>query len=329
MDQFRTTFAIPSAPFQVNLQTPVLSMGSCFANAMGQRLQQNKFTTSINPFGVIFNPLSIFKLLDASLADEDSPGLSEDDSMTEHQGVWYHYDVHSDFWANERGVLNDKIQATLNNARHFLKIAKILILTFGTAYGYFLKKSNSIVANCHKVPQKFFEKRLLNIDEIAAGFSDLYKKLKEVNPDLQVILTVSPVRHIKDTIPLNQVSKSVLRVACHQITQEFPNIIYFPAYELLLDDLRDYRFFEADMIHPAAIAEDYIWDKFVQCFMNADTQDFLKQWRKTRQALNHRSFHPKSEAHQKFLKKLLGQLKNYRGKIDVLEEIKEVESQLN
>lgn len=325
MTQFRTTFTIPPAPFQIRLQTSILSIGSCFAHAMGQRLQQNKFTALVNPFGVIFNPLSVFKLLEASLNNTIPGG---DDSLTEHQGIWYHYDVHSDFWADEKETLGKKIQTSLSSTLHFLKTTKVLILTFGTAYGYFLKKNNTIVANCHKVPQKFFEKRLLNIDEIVAGCSGLYKKLKELNPDLRIIVTVSPVRHIKDTVPLNQVSKSILRVACHQITQELPDVTYFPAYELLLDDLRDYRFFEADMIHPTPVAENYVWDKFVQCFMDADTQDFMKQWRKIIQGLSHRSFHPESEAHQKFLKKLLEQLKHYVGKIDVQEEIKQVGSQL-
>ena len=254
MAQFRTTFDLPSSPFSIRLNTPVLSLGSYFANTMGLRLQQNKFQALINPFGVIFNPLSIYKLLQNSISPTEVRG----EDLVQSQGMWYHYDVHSKLWADDPAVLQDKIQQQVQSTHQFLQSTKVLILTFGTAYGYFLKNNQQLVANCHKVPQHFFEKRLLTVEEITQGFDNLYNQLQEIAPDLKIILTVSPVRHIKDTIPANQVSKSILRVACHQITEQFNEVMYFPAYELLLDDLRDYRFFGTDMIHPNSIAEDYI-----------------------------------------------------------------------
>jgi hypothetical protein len=328
MEQFRTSFHIPATPLPFHLQTPIFSIGSCFANAMGQRLQQNKFKVCVNPFGVIFNPLSIFKLLNASIQPTFAEAMMDNALMTERQGLWYHYDLHSDFHAEATSTLGQQLKQSLENTRHFLANTQVVILTLGTAYAYFLKANQTIVANCHKVPQKFFDKRLLSIEEITQDFKEVYNALKTLNPKLQVILTVSPVRHIKDTIPLNQVSKSTLRLACHQISEQFDQVTYFPAYELLLDDLRDYRFFKADMIHPTSVAEDYIWQKFSQTFMDEPTQGFLKQWGKVRQALNHRSFQPTLPAHQKFLRKLAQQLKGLSNQIDVSVELAQVEQQL-
>lgn len=328
MEQFRTSFHIPATPLPFHLQTPIFSVGSCFANAMGQRLQQNKFKVRVNPFGVIFNPLSIFKLLNASVQPTHANALIDEAMMTERQGIWYHYDLHSDFHAETPSTLAQQLKQRLRDTHQFLANTQVVILTLGTAYAYFLKTNQIIVANCHKVPQKFFDKRLLTIEEITQEFEHTYDALKTLNPKLQVILTVSPVRHIKDTLPLNQVSKSTLRLACHQISEKFDQVTYFPAYELLMDDLRDYRFFKADMIHPTSVAEDYIWAKFSQTFMNESTQEFLKHWGKIKQALNHRSFQPSSAAHQKFLHKLAQQLKALSTQIDVSAELAQVEQQM-
>lgn len=328
MEQFRTSFQVQPHSHPFHLQTPIFSIGSCFANAMGQRLQQNKFSVCVNPFGVIFNPLSIFKLLDACLHPAQANALLNETAMVERQGLWYHYDLHSDFYGENQETIKQKLQESLQSTRHFLEKTQVIILTLGTAYAYFLNANQAVVANCHKVPQKFFDKRLLSVNEIIQGFEQTYKTLQTLNPQLQVILTVSPVRHIKDTIPLNQVSKSTLRLACHHLSERFDQVSYFPAYELLLDDLRDYRFFKADMIHPTKVAEDYIWEKFSQVFMDNPTQDFLKQWGKIKQALNHRSFQPASEAHQKFLRKLMQQLQDLSQQIDVSTELAQVQQQV-
>ncbi len=324
MDQFRTTFRPPSSPFTIHLQTPVLSLGSCFAHTMGHRLQQNKFSSLVNPFGVIFNPLSLYKLLHTSIAL--SPLQAQD--LVQSQGVWYHYDMHSELWAHDLTALQEKIAHQIQHTHQFLQSTQVLMLTFGTAYGYFRQENQQLVANCHKVPQRHFNKKLLTIEEITEGFSTLYQALQALRPEIKIILTVSPVRHLKDTIPANQVSKSILRVACHQIAEQYQEVVYFPAYELMLDDLRDYRFFEADMIHPNQIAKDYIWKQFSQVFMTDDTLQFLKTWKKIQQSLQHRSFHPHSEAHQDFLRKLLAQLQGLRSQINVEKEIAQVNDQI-
>lgn len=327
MDQFRTTLPITPASFQIDLQTPVLSLGSCFAHTMGKRLQQNKFQVLNNPFGVIFNPLSVFKLLNAVI-NKTSHDLLQDNNLIENNGVWYHYDTHSDIWATTLPELKEKVQSKIEGTHQFLQTTQVLILTLGTAYAYFRKDNDLLVANCHKISQNFFEKRLLTTQEIIDGFAKLHKQLQQTYPNIKVIVTVSPVRHMKDTLPFNQVSKATLRLACHYITEQFPKVAYFPSYELLLDDLRDYRFFAKDMIHPTQVAEDYIWDKFTQAFMTETTLSFLKKWQKIRQSLNHRAFHPSSDTHQQFLKKLLNKLKEIQHQIDVTQEIIQVETQL-
>src|SRR6185369_3638007 len=170
---------------------------------------------------------------------------------------------------------------------------------------YRLKTSNEIVANCHKVPSINFTKSLLTETEIIESFQGFYAKLKSINPDCKIILTISPVRHLKDTLELNSVSKSMLRLSCHSIGNKFSDVEYFPAYEILLDDLRDYRFYKTDRLHPTEEAVEYIWEKFVSAYFDASSKEFIKEWKEIRKDLQHKAFHSQSENHQKFLKSLL------------------------
>ena len=184
------------------------------------------------------------------------------------------------------------------------------------------------MANCHKMPQANFEKFLLTQKRIIESFEHFYNSLKKLNPACRIILTVSPVRHLKDTLELNSVSKSILRLSCHTLSQTFPDVAYFPAYEIMLDDLRDYRFYRPDMIHPSDQAVDYIWGKFGEAFFESETNDFIKEWKKIKAALDHKPFHPKEMAHQKFLLDLLGKLNLLKDKVDVGEEIGFVKGQI-
>ncbi len=167
-----------------------------------------------------------------------------------------------------------------------------LIITYGTSWVYRHKDNGSIVANCHKQPASWFMKELLNVDEIVSSFEQLMAALKVFNPDLKVILTISPVRYTKDTLEGNSVSKSVLRVACENILRAQPDVYYFPAFEIMMDDLRDYRFYKADMIHPSEVAEDYIWEKFAASWFDDQLLAFVSSWKQILQALQHRAFHP-------------------------------------
>lgn len=278
----------------------------------------------INPFGVIFNPLSIARLVDTTLT-----GHSVDQTrMVKREGSWYHYDYHSSISAQTTQQLTSIIAEQSALTAHFLRQADWVLITLGTAVVYQLKAQGQIVANCHKIPAATFSKELLSVSQVTDSLEAIYKQLSAINPAVELILTVSPVRHIKEGIPENQVSKSILRVACHDLARKYEQIQYFPSYELMMDDLRDYRFYKKDMIHPTEVAEEYIWDKFSKAFIDEPARNFMEKWRSVSQALSHRSFHPETEAHQNFLRQTLTKLKLLREEVNVEEEIRSVESQI-
>ena len=320
---FRTELLLPVSEPKISLSSRVLTLGSCFADVLGQQLKNNKLAVLSNPFGTVFNPLSIFKLLRQSLDNQ----LPDADLFVQNQDIWQHYDFHSSLWSNDR---NSSIwQTALQNTGDFLKNTDYLILTFGTAYGYFLKDQNlKLVANCHKTPSMQFTKALLNVPQMMDDFEDTYHLIKAQNPNLRVILTVSPVRHTRDTLPLNQVSKSVLRLACHYLQEHFADVPYFPSYELLLDDLRDYRFYKPDLIHPNEVAETYIFEKFAESFFDDDLKTFVAEWAKIRQSLWHRLQQTGTENHRLFLENLLKKLEKFGETTDVTAETRQVKAEL-
>ncbi|KAA5549572.1 GSCFA domain-containing protein [Adhaeribacter rhizoryzae] len=324
MTLFRTEINIKPIEQQLGLNARVLTAGSCFAEVMGNKVAGYKVQSLVNPFGTIFNPVSLFKLLATALQPE--PEFTGE--LLERDGYWYAYDLHSSFTAPSRTLLISRIQTQLVQTQEFLKNTDLLILTLGTAVGYIHKASNTLVANCHKVPQQAFEKKLISTATITNAFAPLYASLQALNPNIKILFTVSPVRHLKETLELNSVSKSILRVACQELSEAFAGVQYFPAYELMLDDLRDYRFYKADMLHPTEVAEDYIWQKFSQAYFNQDFQNFAAKWDKIQQALAHKPFQPESAAHQQVLQKLLGQLQALNQQTDCSAEIAQVKSML-
>ncbi|CAA9239929.1 MAG: hypothetical protein AVDCRST_MAG95-1385 [uncultured Adhaeribacter sp.] len=321
---FRTELNIKPNARLLSLQTPVLTAGSCFAEVMGRKIQQYKVPSLVNPFGTIFNPLSLNHLLTASL----QPQHEFTGELLQRDGLWLAYDFHSSFAAASRTELLTLIRNTFRQTQQFIIKADTLILTFGTAVGYIHRTSNQLVANCHKVPQQQFRKTLVSMADITASFSNFHQILKQLNPNIRLILTVSPVRHVKETLEGNSVSKSILRVACHELSERYPDVHYFPAYELLLDDLRDYRFYQEDMIHPNAVAEGYIWEKFKAAYCDEAFTRFTAEWDKIQQALTHRPFHPDAPGHQEFLRKTLSQLEKLRHLVDCEPEIALVKKQI-
>lgn len=302
----------------------MLSMGSCFASDIGQRLADHKFHVVTNPGGILFNPLSLFELIEMSVKDAQPAGVT----YLEQDGIFLNHQFHSDVNADSRPALEEQIKRVKTDIRRDLKNANIVILTFGTAWVYRLKADNSLVANCHKVPQSDFKKELLTVAEIVDQFTSIKEIVQELNPTVKFLLTVSPVRHIKDTIPLNSVSKSVLRLACHQMRETFAEVDYFPSYELMMDDLRDYRFYKKDMIHPNEQAIDYIWQKLVSTCLTDAAQGFVRDWTKIRSAMQHKPFHSASTAHQNFLKDLIQKVQNLSGQADVSQELSDLKAQL-
>lgn len=324
MKTFRTDVSIIPSIQPIGHQNKVFTIGSCFADAIGKRLQRYKFQTLVNPFGVVYNPLSIHKVLQYAIGSE----LPAVHSYAERHQINFNYDFHSEMSALDKSQLQNLIKYRIDNANEFLKNAQYLLITYGTAWIFTRNDTNEVVANCHKMPADSFTKSLLTEMEIIKAFDNLYHKLIKLNPDVKIILTLSPVRHIKDTLELNSVSKSVLRLACHHIATKYNAVEYFPAYEIMMDDLRDYRFYKADMLHPTEEAEEYIWDKFSDRYFSSDTKMFFNQWNSIRSALAHKPFHPYSAAHQQFLKDTLSKLQELKTKVDVMEELTYVQSQL-
>ena len=250
--QFRTELTPDRLPVQLRLTDRVVTIGSCFAEVMGNRLAEHKLAVQNNPLGTLFNPFSISKLLTLALTGSvpDTAGYVERD------GLWFHYDVHSSLWGTSKEALAGLIQVRLQAVGDALRKANWLLLTLGSAVVYEQKETRKIVANCHKMPGTLFNKRLCEIAPVRHELTKLLSLFQANNPNLRIILTVSPVRHIRDGLVLNSASKALLRVLCDELSGTYPNVHYFPAYELVQDDLRDYRFYEADLIHPNAQAHD-------------------------------------------------------------------------
>ncbi|WP_311136601.1 GSCFA domain-containing protein [Hymenobacter cellulosilyticus] len=321
---FRTELPLTPHPQQLPLSAQVLTVGSCFSDTIGSRLAAAKVKTLVNPFGTVFNPLSACQLLRAA-AGED---MDWQQHLVEARGRWQSYDLHASIGADSPVTLLQRIQGLVQEVGEFLQRTDVVMLTLGSAYAYRLLETDEVVNNCHKVPAEKFEKVLLTPDEIINAVAETHAYLRRANPKLRFILTVSPVRHLKDTLPLNSVSKSVLRVACHYLSELLPDVSYFPAYELLLDDLRDYRFYAADMLHPSDVAENYIWERFTRTYFDPAFGRFRKEWEAVRQALGHRPLYPEAPEHREFLEATLARLHRLAGQTDVRAEIRELEQQL-
>ncbi len=324
MNIFRTTLTPTPSAVKMAISDQILTIGACFADVLGTRLAANKLRVSANPFGNLYHPAGIHKMLTYLLDGKLPPS----ETYFQRDDLYLNYDFHSTFSALSLEDLENQIKNTILATSTFLLQTKWLVITYGTAWVYSLKESNETVANCHKLPAQKFTKSLWSVDQLNTSFSNLYTQLKKVNPSLRIILTVSPVRHLKDTLVLNSVSKAALRLACHTVAEKYDDVEYFPAYELLLDDLRDYRYYTSDMIHPTTQAEDYIWEHFVATYFNTDLQHFLAAWKDIQHALNHKPFHPTSIAHQQFLHTTLAKLETLKTFVNVDEEISFFNNQL-
>lgn len=315
---------IPKYPFGLSHSDKIFSVGSCFAQHMADNLGHYKFTCTNNPYGTLFHPIPLLQnLTDAIKGSEVDKSL-----FLEREAAAFHYSCHSSIWADSKEELKNKIQDLQSSVAKDLKESKLLILTFGTAFLYQLASSGKAVANCHKQPKNTFTKGLSSPSEIQAAFQSFYTELKKQNPEIQILLTVSPVRHIRDGIHQNNVSKSALLLACEIIQNTFEDVHYFPAYEIVLDELRDYRFFEKDRVHPNEEARTFVWDKFSEALLNQSARRVNKDLDKLFSALNHRPFREASTAHQSFLKKTLDLAIQLNEKVDLETEIKELKKRL-
>jgi hypothetical protein len=267
----------------------------------------------INPLGIAYHPLAVVRHVKMAL-EGNTP------EVLENQGLWHAFDLHSRFNQGNEEDFRQEVESSLNTFKTAWEKANIIILTFGTAWVYRRNDNQQWVSNCHKYPASFFTKELLSVDIIG----EEWKKLIEAFPHKKFLLTVSPILHTKVRLPLNSVSKATLRLATHSLTENLPNAFYFPSFEIVMDDLRGYRYFEEDLIHPNNMAENYIWSVFSKSFFSTKTQQLIHKWGKVQSSLQHRPFQQNSAGHQQFLMKLEQQLLDLSTKLEVEGELKKV-----
>ena len=291
--QFRTPINIPPFDFRIDYSTRGLLVGSCFADSIGARMKTLKLPVAVNPFGVLFNPLSVAGCLETLEARRT---YTHDELETDGER-WYSFDFHSSLAGASADEALANMNAAVRTGAEALATADYLIITLGTAWVYALREGERTVANCHKVPASRFTRRRLSAGEIAERLAPLLTRLAATR---HVILTVSPVRHLRDGLAENQLSKATLRVAADELARLSDRIVYFPAYEALMDDLRDYRFYAPDMVHPSAVAVDYIWELFRNAALSDEAIAATAEVAKIIAAAAHRPLNPASESHRAF-----------------------------
>lgn len=316
-NMFRTPIDFPKASFNIDHPQSILALGSCFSQNIGERMAGAKFPVSINPFGTLFDPISIHSIFDRTNLK------SKEEELIFYQGYWHAVKYHGSFKNKDKDLLQEKIQESKLHVINFLQTSGILMLTYGTAHVWKTIEKNEIVGNCHKLPGHFFYRYLLSPEEITNALEDSLAALKRLFPDLRVIVTISPVRHLKMGMIENQLSKSVLKVAVSALIHKMPEIYYFPAYEIMMDDLRDYRFYAQDMIHPSELAIEYIFDGFKSVFFSKETQERVKIWEKFSKSLIHKPFDDGNALWKIYKQKYKVQLNEYKDKFPMLDWSKE------
>lgn len=299
--KFRTEVNIAESDKKIDIEDKIFSIGSCFASEMSELFQQGQLQTVNNPFGILFNPFSINNSIKRL---HDSEFYHEEELIT-FDDEFISLDHHSSFDTRFIHQTLEKINKKIVEGNQFLQDSNWVIITYGTSFIYEFEPKKKLVANCHKIPQKFFEKRLLSHQELTDSIYDTILNLKDIcKDDLHILFTVSPVRHTKDGMIENQLSKSKLITAIHEVISEIENCHYLPVYEILMDDLRDYRFYKEDMIHPNSQAVNYIFEKFGNAYFSEETKDFIKENLKICKALEHRSDDEKDPKYLDFREKL-------------------------
>ena len=299
--QFTTKIPIQKSSFPIDYDSKILLLGSCFAENMGEKFEYFKFQTVVNPFGIIFNPVSLVKIIERSV----QKNYFTEDDIFYHNDLWHCYDVHSELSNWDKNTFLNSLNELINTTHQQLNDSTHIIITLGTSWVYRNIESNEIVANCHKVPQKEFTKELLSIETIVQSLESILFHVSILNPNCKFIFTVSPVRHIKDGFVENTLSKAHLISAIQKIITHHPlSNTYFPAYEIMMDELRDYRFYAEDMLHPSQTAVDYIWIQFFENYISESEFGLMNDIYSIQKGLNHRPFNPNTESHKKFLHQL-------------------------
>jgi len=309
--EFQLKADLPAQRPAIRYPDKILLIGSCFTEHIGKRLEDVKFGTLSNPHGILFNPLSVCSSLERYIGKN----LYDQNDLFYLNELWNNWDFHTRFSDTDADRALKGMNDSLAEAAAFIREAAWLIITLGSSYQYFLQEgpggASGAVANCHRAPAQWFEKRLLGIGEITDNLFRTIELIRSVNPGINLIFTVSPVRHIRDGVVNNNRSKARLIEAVHEVVAHTAYASYFPAYELIIDILRDYRFFDIDMVHPNYSATQFVWEHFSRTYFEEDTAGLVKQLADIHIAVNHKPRFPGTEAHRKFLR-------SYAEKVDAL-----------
>lgn len=297
---FTTQIPISKHKNNISHKDKIMLLGSCFTENIGNKLSINGFETLINPFGILYNPFSICSSLNRIIYLK----FLDSEDLVKVNEFWFSYEHHGVFRDEKCDNLLQTINLGITKANLFLKQTNWLIITLGTAWVFFLKENNKILGNCHKLNPQLIDKRLLSVDEIVENTSLTINNIREINPNIKIILTVSPIRHWKQGYRENIISKSALHLATNQLCETINDCFYFPAYEIVMDELRDYRFYQADMLHPSEIAVDYIWEKFSTHLFSDSTANLCKDYCKLHSMKQHKAFNPESQGYKNHLIKI-------------------------
>ena len=300
----QTKITVAAPDFSIDYNSRLMMLGSCFAENMGSKFSYYKFDVDVNPCGIIYNPLSVANVLRLLVEGK----RFEKNDLREVGGKWVSLFHHGAFSSADPDECLHRINDRLTKATGELRTLDLLVITWGTAWVYKHIPENIIVSNCHKIPSREFERSRLSVEDIVREYLVLIERLREINPGLRILFTVSPIRHWKDGAHGNQLSKATLLLAIDRLREEIQHVYYFPAYEIVLDELRDYRFYAEDMLHVSGFTVDYIWERFLYSFISPEVFGLMNQIGRINKGVAHRPFEPQSEEYQRLVKKMLAEI---------------------
>ena len=300
----QTKITVAAPDFLIDYNSRLMMLGSCFAENMGSKFSYYKFDVDVNPCGIIYNPLSVANVLRLIVEGKQF----EKSDLRQVGGKWVSLYHHGAFSSTDPDECLRRINDRLTKATGELRTLDLLVITWGTAWVYRYTRENIVVSNCHKSPSQEFERSRLSVEDIVKEYLVLIGRLREINPGLRILFTVSPIRHWKDGAHGNQLSKATLLLAIDRLREELQHVYYFPAYEIVLDELRDYRFYADDMLHMSGFTVDYIWERFLYSFISPEVLGLMNQIGRVNKGVAHRPFDPQSEEYHRLVKKMLAEI---------------------
>ena len=300
----QTKITVAAPDFSIDYNSRLMMLGSCFAENMGSKFSYYKFDVDVNPCGIIYNPLSVANVLRLIVEGKQF----EKSDLRQVGGKWVSLYHHGAFSSTDPDECLRRINDRLTKATGELRTLDLLVITWGTAWVYRYTRENIVVSNCHKIPSQEFERSRLSVEDIVKEYLVLIGRLREINPGLRILFTVSPIRHWKDGAHGNQLSKATLLLAIDRLREELQHVYYFPAYEIVLDELRDYRFYADDMLHMSGFTVDYIWERFLYSFISPEVLGLMNQIGRVNKGVAHRPFDPQSEEYHRLVKKMLAEI---------------------